>query len=171
MKRLLCVILIVFLMCFYTSATFALSMNNMTEEELIQKYEETKKERDRIKSVRNLKYDIIKNNNIEIESLKVDALDSITTASMKVNDLLARIQNNDIVVTEELISTLADILDSVQTANNTIKEKAVSLKEIVKLEGYTGYDSSVLVVLDTVIEKQNSIIVSYKQIIEELQEL
>jgi len=146
-------------------------MNNMTEEELIQKYEETKKERDRIKSVRNLKYDIIKNNNIEIESLKVDALDSITTASMKVNDLLARIQNNDIVVTEELISTLADILDSVQTANNTIKEKAVSLKEIVKLEGYTGYDSSVLVVLDTVIEKQNSIIVSYKQIIEELQEL
>ncbi len=171
MKKLLCVILIVFLMCLYTSATFALSINNMTEEELIQKYEETKKERDRIKAVRNLKYDIIKNNNIEIESLKVDALDSITTASMKVNDLLTRIQNNDIVVTEELISTLADILDSVQIANNTIKEKAVSLKEIVKLEGYTGYDSSVLVVLDTVIEKQNSIIVSYKQIIEELQEL
>ncbi len=174
MKKVLLSIIIVFSMCFYGSTCFATStidINGLTDEQIIQQWEQITRERERIKLSRDLKKDIIKNNNVTIENLKVDALDAIQTASLKVNALLERIQKNDLVITNEVIKNLTEILETMQIANQTIKEGAESLEQITKMTDIKGYDSSVLTVLDSAIEKQNLIIVSYKQIIEELGEL
>ena len=74
-------------------------------------------------------------------------------------------------MTQEIINELTQILQILQTSNDTIKTEAKSLQEIVKMVKYKGYDSTVLTVLDNAIEKQNSIIVSYKLIISNLQGL
>lgn len=174
MRKALLVIIIVLSMCLYTSTSFAVStidINGLTEEEIIKQYEEIKKERQRIKLSRDSKFDIIKNNNVTIENLKVDALDAVQTASVKVNNLLEKIQKNEVTITTQVITNLTEVLETMQVANQTIKEESIALEEIVKLAKIKGYDSLVLTVLDNVIEKQNSIIVSYKQIIKELGEL
>lgn len=174
MKKIFAIMIIVFSMCLYSSASFATSVidiNGLTEEEIIQQYEQIKRERDRIKAAKNTKVEIIKNNNKIIEELKVDALDAIQVGYIKVNNLLDRIQKNEVVITTTIIRNLTEILEVIQTANQTIKEEANDLIEIQKMMDYAGYDSSVLTVLDSAIEKQNSIIVSYKQIISKLNQL
>lgn len=174
MKKILITFIIVFSMCLYTSTSFATStidINGLTEEEIIQQYEQIKRERERIKIARDSKFEIIRSNNITIENLKVDALDSIQVAAVKVEELLERIQKNDVVITNDVIKNLTELLEIIQTANQTIKDESIALEEIVKMVKIKGYDSSVLTVLDSAIEKQNSIIVSYKQIIKKLNEL
>lgn len=174
MKKIIITVIMIFSMCLFTSTSFATSVidiNGLTEEEIIKQYEQIKRERDRIKSARDAKFEIIRNNNTTIEGLKVDSLDAINTASKKVNDLLNKIQNNEIIITTTVISNLTEILEVMQTANQTIKDESVALTEIVKMVKIKGYDSSVLTVLDSAIEKQNSIIVSYKQIIAKLNQL
>lgn len=174
MRKIFLTLILIFSMCFYTSTSFATStinINGLTEEEIIKQYEEIKRERERIKLSRDSKIDIIKNNNLTIESLKVDALDAVQTASIRIDVLLERIQKNDIVITTEVIKNLTELLETIQIANQTIKQEAEALEEIVKMVKIKGYDSLVLTVLDSAIEKQNSIIVSYKQIIKELGEL
>ena len=173
MKNLLKNILIVLIICLTTmlSISFATTINGMTEEEIRIKYEEIKKERQRLKNARNSKFEIIKNNNVEIEKLKQEALNEISKASKKVDNLMYQIKNNQIVMTQEIINELTQILQILQTSNDTIKTEAKSLQEIVKMVKYKGYDSTVLTVLDNAIEKQNSIIVSYKLIISNLQGL
>lgn len=173
MKNLLKNILIVLIICLTTmlSVSFATTINGMTEEEIRIKYEEIKKERQRLKNARNSKFEIIKNNNVEIERLKQEALNEISKASKKVDNLMYQIKNNQIVMTQEIINELTQILQILQTSNDTIKTEAKSLQEIVKMVKYKGYDSTVLTVLDNAIEKQNSIIVSYKLIISNLQGL
>lgn len=173
MKNLLKNILIVLIICLTTmlSISFATTINGMTEEEIRIKYEEIKKERQRLKNARNSKFEIIKNNNVEIERLKQEALNEISKASKKVDNLMYQIKNNQIVMTQEIINELTQILQILQTSNDTIKTEAKSLQEIVKMVKYKGYDSTVLTVLDNAIEKQNSIIVSYKLIISNLQGL
>ena len=173
MKNLLKNILIVLIICLTTmlSISFATTINGMTEEEIRIKYEEIKKERQRLKNARNSKFEIIRNNNVEIEKLKQQALNEISKASKKVDNLMYQIKNNQIVMTQEIINELTQILQILQTSNDTIKTEAKSLQEIVKMVKYKGYDSTVLTVLDNAIEKQNSIIVSYKLIISNLQGL
>lgn len=174
MKKIIITVIMIFSMCLFASTSFATSVidiNGLTEEEIIKQYEQIKRERDRIKSARDAKFEIIRNNNTTIEGLKVDALDAINTASKKVNELLNKIQNNEIIITTTVISNLTEILEVMQTANQTIKDESVALTEIVKMVKIKGYDSSVLTVLDSAIEKQNSIIVSYKQIIAKLNQL
>lgn len=173
MKNLLKNILIVLIICLTTmlSISFATTINGMTEEEIRIKYEEIKKERQRLKNARNSKFEIIRNNNVEIERLKQEALNEISKASKKVDTLMYQIKNNQIVMTQEIINELTQILQVLQTSNDTIKTEAKSLQEIVKMVKYKGYDSTVLTVLDNAIEKQNSIIVSYKLIISNLQGL
>lgn len=173
MKNLLKNILIVLMICLTTmlSVSFAMDINGMTEEEIRIKYEEIKKERQRLKNARNSKFEIIKNNNIEIERLKKEALNEISEASKKVDNLMYKIKNNQVIITQDIINELTNILQALQTSNDTIKVEAKSLQEIVKLVRYKGYDSTVLTVLDNAIEKQNSIIVSYKSIITNLKGL
>ncbi len=173
MKNLLKNILIVLIICLTTmlSVSFAMDINGMTEEEIRIKYEEIKKERQRLKNARNSKFEIIRNNNTEIEKLKKEALNEISNASKKVDNLMYKIKNNQIVITQDIINELTNILQVLQTSNDTIKSEAKSLQEIVKLVRYKGYDSTVLTVLDNAIEKQNSIIVSYKLIIKNLKGL
>lgn len=174
MRKIFITIIIVFSMCLFSSASFATStidINGLTEQEIIEQYEQIKRERERIKTAKNAKIEIIKNNNVIIEDLKVDALDSIQVGYIKVNNMLDRIQNNEVVITTTIIKNLTEILEVIQNANQTIKEEANDLVDIQKMMEYAGYDSSVLTVLDSAIEKQNSIIVSYKQIIEKLNQL
>ena len=96
MKNLLKNILIVLIICLTTmlSISFATTINGMTEEEIRIKYEEIKKERQRLKNARNSKFEIIRNNNVEIEKLKQQALNEISKASKKVDNLMYQIKNN-----------------------------------------------------------------------------
>ena len=52
-------------MCLFSSASFATStidINGLTEQEIIEQYEQIKRERERIKTAKNAKIEIIKNN-------------------------------------------------------------------------------------------------------------
>ncbi|MBE5821054.1 MAG: hypothetical protein E7311_00510 [Clostridiales bacterium] len=173
MKKILIFILnliLIFSMC-CNSFVYATNINGMTEEEIIQKYEQIKKERALLKKSRDSKFDIIRNNNIKIQELKAQALSSIQSASNKVDKLLEQIKRNEVVITQDLLNQLTSMLNLLQTSNATIANEANQLQEIVKMVKIKGYDSSVLTVLDSAIEKQNAIIVSYKQIIETLNNL
>ncbi len=170
-KRLFLVILIVFTLCLNMSIGFAMEVNGITEQEIIQKYEQIKKERERLKKSRDAKFEIIRNNNNTISTLKVQVLKSIEQSSKKIDDLMYKIKNNKVVITQELVDELTNLLGFMQTSNNIIKSEASQLQEIVKMIKVKGYDSSVLTVLDSAIEKQNSIIVNYKQIIQKLNSL
>lgn len=172
-KILICILnlILIFSLCF-NSFVYATNINGMTEEEIILQYEQIKRERALIKKSRDNKIDIIKTNNIKIQEYKVHALAVIQKASNEVDKLLEQIKNNEVVITQELLDNLTMLLNILQSSNATIKLSEESLQqEILKMIKIRGYDSSVLVVLDSAIEKQNAIIVSYKQIIETLGQL
>lgn len=173
MKKILIFILnliLIFSMIF-NSFVIATNINGMTEEEIIQKYEQIKKERAILKKSRDSKFEIIRSNNVKIQELKSQALSSIQNASNKVDKLLSQIKRNEVVITQDLLDELTMLLNVLQTSNTTIENEAKQLQEIVKMVKIKGYDSSVLTVLDSAIEKQNAIIVSYKQIIQTLSTL
>ena len=174
MKKILIFILnLIFIFNIYCnlSISFAVNINDMTDEEIIQKYEQIKKERAILKQSRDSKFAIIRSNNAKIQELKTQALSSVQVASNKVDKLLGQIKRNEVIITQELLNELTALLNSLQTSNSTIESESRQLQEIVKMVKIKGYDSSVLTVLDSAIEKQNAIIVSYKQIISTLNNL
>lgn len=171
MKKIFFITFIMCIICLFSSVSFATQINGMTEEEIIKMYEEIKKERDQLKKSRDAKFEIIRNNNATIIALKANALTAIETSSKKVDTLLTKIKNNEIVLTNSLIIELTNLLNNLQTSNETIKNENVELQKIVSLVKIRGYDSKVLTVLDSAIEKQNAIIISYKKIIATLEKL
>lgn len=113
------------------------------------------------------KVDIIKKNNTEITDLKEELKVEILEAAKKVNDLRIDISADKVDIDDTTLNELKELLEFLQDAKTTLEmdaEKiANEIEEILDLISTKGMD---LEQYDLIIEKQNSVIVKMKQILE-----
>ena len=113
------------------------------------------------------KVDIIKKNNAEIMRLKEELKIEILESAKKVNDLRIDISADKVDIDEVTLNELKELLEFLQDAKTTLETDAEKIsneiEEILDLISTKGMD---LEQYDLIIEKQNSVIVKMKQILE-----
>ena len=113
------------------------------------------------------KVDIIKKNNLEITNLKEELKVEILEAAKKVNNLRIDISADKVDIDEATLIELKELLEFLQDAKTTLEMDAEKIsneiEEILDLISTKGMD---LEQYDLIIEKQNSVIVKMKQILE-----
>lgn len=113
------------------------------------------------------KVDIIKKNNIEITELKEELKVEILEAAKKVNDLRIDISADKVDIDDDTLNELKELLEFLQDAKTTLEMDAEKIsneiEEILDLISTKGME---LEQYDLIIEKQNSVIVKMKQILE-----
>lgn len=118
------------------------------------------------------KVDIIKKNNVEITELKEVIKAEIMEAAKKVNALRIDISNDNVEIDDETILELKELLEFLQEAKSTLEvdvEKISSeIEQILDLISTKGMQ---LEQYDLLIEKQNTVIVKMKQILETINKI
>ena len=113
------------------------------------------------------KVDIIKKNNVEITELKEELKVEILEAAKKVNDLRIDISADKVDIDDATLNELKELLEFLQDAKTTLEMDAEKISneidEILDLISTKGME---LEQYDLIIEKQNSVIVKMKQILE-----
>ena len=116
---------------------------------------------------RQSKVDIIKKNNIEITNLKEELKVEILEAAKKVNDLRIDISADKVEIDDATLIELKELLEFLQEAKTTLEMEAEKIsneiEEILDLISTKGME---LEQYDLIIEKQNSVIVKMKEILE-----
>ena len=116
---------------------------------------------------RQSKVDIIKKNNVEISDLKEELKVEILEAAKKVNDLRIDISADKVDIDDATLNELKELLEFLQDAKTTLEMDAEKIsneiEEILDLISTKGME---LEQYDLIIEKQNSVIVKMKQILE-----
>lgn len=112
------------------------------------------------------KVDIIKKNNIEMESYKNRLKEKIVLAVEKINMMKIDISKNDNELSDETLSELKEILqflqDSKTTLENDVDRTSSEIENILDLIMSKGIQ---LEQYDKIIEKQNEVIVRMKSIL------
>lgn len=112
------------------------------------------------------KVDIIKKNNIEMESYKNRLKEKIVLAVEKINVMKIDISKNDNELSDETLSELKEILqflqDSKTTLENDVDRTSSEIENILDLIMSKGIQ---LEQYDKIIEKQNEVIVRMKSIL------
>lgn len=118
------------------------------------------------------KVDIIKKNNTQITILKEELKIEILEAAKKVNDLRIDISADKIDIDETTLNELKSLLEFLQDAKVTLEMDAEKISNeieaILDLISTKGMD---LEQYDLIIEKQNSVIVKMKQILETINKI
>lgn len=113
------------------------------------------------------KVDIIKKNNVEMTKLKEELKIEILEAAEKVNNLRIDISADKIEIDDETILELKELLEFLQEAKDTLEvdvEKiSTEIEQILDLISTNGMQ---LEQYDLLIEKQNTVIVKMKEILE-----
>ena len=121
---------------------------------------------------RQAKVDIIKKNNNEITRLKESLKSNITIAAEKVNTMNISISNGSISVSDQEINELKVLLEFLQQSTSTLNEEVEKvsreIESILDLIQTRGMD---LAQYDLLIEKQNSVIVNMKNILETVNQI
>ena len=111
------------------------------------------------------KVDIIKKNNIQIETLKEELKGKIVVAAEKINALKLDISEDKVVITDETLEELKNLLQFLQTSKETLEEDvektSAEINEILDLISTRGLQ---LEQYDQLIEKQNEVIVKMKEV-------
>lgn len=118
------------------------------------------------------KVDIIKKNNEQLENLKEELRTQIITAAEKVNSLKINISSGTVNVSDEEINELKVLLtflqDSTSTLNDEVQKVSSEIESILDLIQTRGMD---LAQYDLLIEKQNSVIVNLKSILQTVNQI
>ncbi len=121
---------------------------------------------------RQAKVDIIKKNNSEITTLKESLKANIAIAVEKVNNLNINISNGSALISDEEINELKILLEFLQQSTNTLNEEvdkvSREIESILDLIQTRGMD---LAQYDLLIEKQNSVIVNMKNILQTVNQI
>ena len=165
MKKFIYMCAIFVSLCTFSTNTFATELNTdipeMSFEELIASMQ-----------ARQGKVDIIKKNNIQITSLKEELKENIIKAANKVNELKINISTGETIVSDEDINELKALLEflhqSTTTLNEEVEKVSKEINDILDLIQTRGID---LVQYDLLIEKQNSVIVSMKDILKTVNQI
>lgn len=116
---------------------------------------------------RQAKVDIIKKNNVEITTLKESLKTQILEAATKVNNLSKDLANEDTNISNSTILELKELLEFLQEAKTTLETDASKVSsEIEEILDLISSKSMQLSQYDLLIEKQNSVIVKMKDILE-----
>ena len=116
---------------------------------------------------RQAKVEIIKKNNREITSLKEELKSKIIVAAQKVNTLRIDISNDTAVIPDETIVELKNLLEFLQEAKITLENDAEKISnEIEEILDVISARQLDLEQYDLLIEKQNTVIVKMKEILE-----
>lgn len=112
------------------------------------------------------KVEIIKKNNVEIESLKVELKEKILMAAEKINNLKIDIKNGTVLITEETLNEFRELLQFLQDSKNTLEvDVEKTSREINNILDLISTRSIDLLQYDKLIEKQNDVIVKMKLIL------
>lgn len=112
------------------------------------------------------KIDIIKKNNIEIEEYKTQLSNQIQVAAEKINALKLEVSEEKVVITEEKLEELKSLLQFLQDSTSTLNEDATKVsKEIDAILDLILTKGMQLEQYDQIIEKQNTVIVKMKNIL------
>ena len=121
---------------------------------------------------RQAKVDIIKKNNLQMTNLKEDLKKNIIVAAEKVNSLKLDISSGTVNISDEAIKELKVLLeflqDSTITLNNEVETVSKEINNILDLIQTRGME---LGQYDLIIEKQNSVIVKMKNILETVNQI
>ena len=158
MKRLICVFLIInFLFIFSVSLADddSTDIPSLTIEQFMV-----------LSKSKQAKVDIIKKNNIEIETYKSSLSQEIINAASKINSLKIEITENYSDISDERVQELKDLLEFIQDSTRTLNEDATTVsKEIDEILDLIISKGMRLEQYDQIIEKQNTLIVRMKNIL------
>ena len=112
------------------------------------------------------KVDIIKKNNVEIETYKSSLSNEIIKAADKINNLKLEITSNYSDISDERVSELKELLEFIQESTKTLDEDATTVsQEIDEILDLIISKGMKLEQYDQIIEKQNTLIVRMKNIL------
>lgn len=112
------------------------------------------------------KVDIIKKNNVEIETYKNSLSSEIIKAAEKINSLKIEITENYSDISDDRIQELKELLEFIQDSTKTLDEDATTVsKEIDEILDLIISKGMKLEQYDQIIEKQNTLIVRMKNIL------
>lgn len=118
------------------------------------------------------KIDIIKKNNAEIENYKKQLTDKIVVAAEKINNLKLEVSENSVIITEEKLNELKILLQFLQESSTTLEEDATKVsKEIDEILDLILTKGMQLEQYDQIIEKQNTVIVKMKNILNTVEKI
>lgn len=165
MKRLVCIFSLICMLLLFGTCTYATESNTdipvMDFEEWILRMQ-----------ARQAKVDIIKKNNLQITSLKEELKGNIISAAEKVNSLKLDISSGTVVVSDSQINELKVLLEFLQESTNTLNDEVDKVsKEIDEILDLIRTRSMELEQYDLIIEKQNSVIVKMKNILETVNQI
>ena len=112
------------------------------------------------------KVDIIKKNNIEIETYKANLSNQIVNAAEKINSLKIEVSENTASISDEKLEELKSLLEFLQQSTKTLNEDATTVSnEIDAILDLIITKGMKLEQYDQIIEKQNTLIVKMKSIL------
>lgn len=165
MKKIIYVLFFICILIFSTNLVYASEVNTdipqMEFEELIKSMQ-----------AKQAKIDIIKKNNVQITNLKNELKEKIILAAEKVNALKIDISSGTLNVSDEAINELKVLLEFLQTSTTTLNEEVEKVsQEIENILDLIQTRGMNLAQYDLLIEKQNSVIVSMKNILETVNQI
>ena len=112
------------------------------------------------------KVDIIKKNNIEIETYKANLSNQIVNAAEKINSLKIEVSENTASISDEKLEELKSLLEFLQQSTKTLNEDATTVSnEIDAILDLIITKGMKLEQYDQILEKQNTLIVKMKSIL------
>lgn len=112
------------------------------------------------------KVDIIKKNNVEMETFKNKLKEQIVLAAEKINAMKIDISKENVTITDSMLEELTDLLHFLQESKNTletdVERTSNEIESILDLIMAKGIQ---LEQYDKIIEKQNEVIVRMKSIL------
>lgn len=165
MKKLFYIFSVICMLLLFGTSTYATESNTdipeMRLEELIARMQ-----------ARQAKVEIIKKNNEQLTNLKEDLRNKIISAAEKVNTLKINISSGTMTVPDEEINELKKLLEFLQNStsalNDEVQKVSSEIEGILDLIQTRGME---LAQYDLLIEKQNSVIVNLKNIMQTVNQI
>ena len=165
MKKLVYIFSVICMLLFFGTSAYATESNTdipeMKIEELIARMQ-----------ARQAKVDIIKKNNEQLKNLKEELKSKIIAAAEKVNSLKINISSGTVTISDAEINELKSLLeflqDSTTALNDEVQKVSSEIENILDLIQTRGME---LAQYDLIIEKQNSVIVNLKNIMQTVNQI
>ncbi len=165
MKKLILIFSIFCMVLFFSNLAYATESNTDIPEMNFEEWMKTMQ-------ARQAKVDIIKKNNEQLKSLKETLKNKIISAAEKVNSLKLNISSGTVIVSDEEINELKTLLEFLQEStsalNDEVQKVSSEIESILDLIQTRGMD---LAQYDLLIEKQNSVIVHLKNILQTVNQI
>lgn len=165
MRKIIFIFSMICMLVFFSPSAYATDAKTdipeMTFEDLIMRMQ-----------ARQAKVDIIKKNNEQLKQLKEELKTKIIATAEKVNSLKINISSGTATISDEEVAELKSLIEFLQEStsalNEDVKKVSTEIDEILDLIQTRGME---LAQYDLIIEKQNSVIVKLKNILQTVNQI